>query len=84
MTVTVYNKKKMKTVILQDRANAILTNKSDLLENNFSDYKIFVSATKQKFSPETLVLMEVSPLKNCPKNEQTNNIIYEINEKLRK
>ena len=73
----------MKTVILQDRTNAILKQKSDHLENIFSDYKDLVSAIKEKFSPETLVLMEVPPLQKMPKNEQTNNKIYEFNEKLR-
>ena len=73
----------MKTVILQDRTSAILKHKSDQLENNFSDYKRFVSATKENFSPETLVLMEVPPLKKLPKNEQADNKIYKINEKLR-
>ena len=73
----------MKTVILQDGTNAILKQKSDHLETLFSDYNDLVSAKKGKFSPETLVLMEVPPLKQLPKNEQTNNEIYEFNEKLR-
>ena len=73
----------MKTVSLQDGANAILKQKSDHLETLFSDYKDLVSAIKEMFSPETLVLMEVPPLKKLPKNEQTNNKIYEFNEKLR-
>ena len=47
-----------------------------------SDYKDLVSAIKAKLSPETLVLMEVPPLKKLPKNEQTNNKIYEFDEKL--
>ena len=72
----------MKTVILQDGTNAILKQKSDHLETLFSDYKDLVSAIKEKFSPETLVLMEVPPLKKLPKNEQTNNKIYEFIEKL--
>ena len=63
----------MKTVILQDGTNAIPKQKSDHLETLFSDYKDFVSAIKEKFSPETLALMEVPPLKKLPKNEQTNN-----------
>ena len=67
----------MKTVILQDGTNAILKQKSDHLENIFSDYKNLVSVIKEKFSPETLVLMEVPPLKKLPKNEQNNNKIYE-------
>ena len=46
-----------------------LKQKSDQLENIFSDYKDLVSAIKEKFSPETLVLMEVPPLKKLPKNE---------------
>ena len=78
-----YDQKKMKTVILQDGTNAILKQKSDHLENIFSDYKDLVSAIKEKFSTETLVLMEAPPLKNLPKNEQTNNKTYEFNEKLR-
>ena len=53
----------MKTVILQDGTNAILKQKSDHLETLFSDYKDLVSAIKEKFSPETLVLMDVPPLK---------------------
>ena len=72
----------MKTVILQDGTNAILIQKSNHFETLFSDYKDPVSA-KKNFSPETLVLMEVPPLKKLPKNEQTNNKIYEFNEKLR-
>ena len=78
-----YDQEKMKTVILQDGTNAILKQKSDHLETLISDYKDLVSALKEKFSPETLVLMEVPPLKKLPKNEQTNNKIYEFNEKLR-
>ena len=78
-----YDQKKMKTVILQDGTNAILKQKSDHLETLFSDYKDLVSAIQEKFSPESLVLMEVPPLKKLPKNEQTNNKIYEFNEKLR-
>ena len=80
-TVTI--KRKTKTVILQDGTIAILKQKSDHLETIFSDYKNLVSAIKEKFSPETLVLMEVPPLKKLPKNEQTNNKIYEFNEQLR-
>ena len=72
--------KKMKTVILKDGTNAILKQKSDHLETLFSDYKDLVSTIKEKFSPETLVSMEVPPLKKLPKNEQTNNRIYEFNE----
>ena len=37
----------------------------------------------EKFSSETLVLMEVPPLRKLPKSEHTNNKIYEFNEKLR-
>ena len=79
-----YDQKKLKTVNLQDGKNAILKQKSDHLENIFSDNKDLVSAIKEKFSPETLVLTEVPPLKHLPKNEQTNNKIYDLNEKLRK
>ena len=57
----------MKTVILHNATNAILIQKSDHLETIFSDYKDIVSAIKEKFSPETMVLMEVPPLKNCQK-----------------
>ena len=78
-----YDQKKMKTVILQDGTNAILKQKSDLLETLFSDYKDLVSAIKEKFSPKTLILMEAPPLKKLPENEQTENKIYEFNEKLR-
>ena len=39
--------------------------KSDDLENLYSDYKDPVSAIKEHFSPQTLVLMEVAPLTNC-------------------
>ena len=78
-----FDQKNMKTVILQDGTNAILKQKSDHLETLFSDYKDLVSSIKDKFSPETLVLMEVPPFKKLPKNEQTNNKIYEFNEKLR-
>ena len=42
-----------------------------------------VTIRKKKFSPETLAFMKVTPLKKLPKNEQTKNKIYEINEKLR-
>ena len=73
----------MKTVISQDATNAILKQKSDLLDTIFSDYKDIVSAIKEKFSPETMVLMEVPPLKKLPKNEHTNTKFYEFNEKLR-
>ena len=67
-----YDQKKMKTVILQDGTNAILKQKSDHLETLFSDYKDLVSAIKEKFSPETLVLMEVPSLIKCRKtNRQT-------------
>ena len=52
-----YDQKNMKAVILQDGTNAILKRKSDHLETLFSDYKDLVSAIKEKFSPETLVLM---------------------------
>ena len=71
----------MKTVVLQDGINAILNQKSDHLETLFSDYKDLVSAIKEKCSPETLALMEVPSLK-LPKNEQTNNKIYDFSEKL--
>ena len=38
---------------------------------------------KEKFSPKTLFLMEVPPLRKLPKNEHTNNENFEFNEKLR-
>ena len=79
-----YDQKKMKTVILQHGTNAILKQKSDHLDKILTDYKDLVSSIKEKFSPKALVLMEVPPLKKLPKNEQTNNKIFEFNEKLRK
>ena len=62
--------------------HAILKQKSDHLETLFSDNKDLVSAIKEKFSPVTLLLMEVPPLKKLPKNGQTSNKFYEFNEKL--
>ena len=73
----------MKTVILQDGTNDILKQKSNHLETKFSDYEDLVSAMKEKFSPETLVLMKAPPLRKLPKNEHTNNKIYAFNEKVR-
>ena len=75
--------KKNENGFFQDGTNAILKQKIDQLEAIFSDYNDLLSAIKEKFSPETLLLMEVPPLKKLPKSEQTNNKIYELNEKLR-
>ena len=44
----------MKTVILQDRTNAILKQKSDQIENKFSDYKKFSLCNKGKFQPRNI------------------------------
>ena len=73
----------MKTLILQDATNTILKQKSDHLETMFSDYKDIVSAIKEKFSPETMVLVDVPPLEKLSKNEHSYNKFYELNGKLR-
>ena len=44
----------MKTVILLDRTNAILKQKSDQKEYKISDYKKFCLCNKGKFEPQNI------------------------------
>ena len=69
----------MKKVILQVGKKTILKQKTDNLGSLFSDNKDPVSAIRENFSRETLVLMEMPPSTKLLKKEQANNKIYEFN-----
>ena len=61
-----YEKRNLKTLILQDGTNSVLkSNKTS--DELFAVYVELVENTVDKFSPENVVLCEIIPLKNLPR-----------------
>ena len=76
-----YEKRHLKTLILQDGTNSVLkSNKTS--DELFADYVELVENTVDKFSPENVVLCEIIPLKNLPQNKDKNVIIDDFNKLL--
>ena len=76
-----YEKRNLKTLILQDGTNLVLkSNKTS--DELFADYVELVGKSVDKFSPENVVLCEIIPLKNLPQNKDKNVIIDDFNKLL--
>ena len=76
-----YEKRNLKTLILQDGTNSVLkSNKTS--DELFADYVELVEKSVDKFSPENVVLCEIIPLKNLPQNKDKNVIIDDFNKSL--
>ena len=79
--VSKYEKRNLKTLILQDSTNSVLkSNKTS--DDLFADYVELVEKSVDKFSPENVVLCEIIPLKNLPQNKDKNVIIDDFNKLL--
>ena len=59
-----YEAKKLKTLVLQDGTNNVLKDTSKSAEVNFEEFKQLVNLCVEKFTPETIVLCEIPPLKD--------------------
>ena len=77
-----YEKRNLKTLILQDGTNSVLKS-NETSDELFADYVVeLVENTVDKFSPENVVLCEIIPLKNLPQNKDKNVIIDDFNKLL--
>ena len=72
----------IKTVLIQDGTNSILKEKQKNIDELFEKYTDLVDLTRNTLSPENIVLMQVPPIRNLPKNEHINERIKLFNDKL--
>ena len=75
--------KKMKTVLIQDGTNSILKDKSRSIDELFLDYEQLIETTDKILSPDNIVLMQVPPIRNVPKNNASNERIHNFNVKMK-
>ena len=78
-----YEEKNIKTFLLQDGTNAILKQTACMTDELIDDYSQLITKVQEKFKPETLLLMEVLPLKDEGKNKNSNQRIDQFNSKLK-
>ena len=71
----------IKTVLIQDGTNSILKEKQKNIDELFEKYTDLVDLTRNTLSPENIVLMQVPPIGNLPKNEHINEGIKLFNDK---
>ena len=72
----------IKTVLIQDGMDSILKEKQKNIDELFEKYTDLVDITRNTLSPENIVLMQVPPIRNLPKNELINERIKLFNDKL--
>ena len=72
----------IKTVLIQDGTNSILKEKQINIDELFEKYTDLVDLTRNTLSPENIVLMQVPPIRNLPKNEHINERIKLFNDKI--
>ena len=71
----------IKTVLIQDGTNSILKEKQKNIDELFEKYTDLVDLTRNTLSPENILLMQVPPIRNLPKNEHINERIKLFNNK---
>ena len=72
----------IKTVLIQDGTNSILKEKHKNIDELFEKHTDLVDLTRNKISPQNIVLMQVPPIRSLPKNEQINERIKIFNDKI--
>ena len=75
----------MRIVVLQDGTNTIVKNKDKPIDEIFNEYQVLLDKVREKlWYLDILVAIEVTPMKNNPRNSSKNSKIQEFNIILRK